>query len=261
MTRSGAACGSSASQRPARSSSATAGSRKAVLRRSEPSAVGRGHRRHRVDAERREPRRREGRRGGQPGDAAAGDENVDPSGSRRHAAPGRRRDRRSRGGRGDAPPARPAARPARSASRARGARRGCGGRPRTSRRASGASPSSPKTVGEGRRLRLRHVGRVLEAVETVEGAVEPDRRRHPPRMLARAVGVDDLPPGQPPDRVAERRVRRHRGQVDVVDLGEVGLGVDPMLAASARRASCRAAPSRAAASRCGLGLVDARARA
>ena len=199
MTRSGAACGASRSQSPARRSSSTEGSRNAVERRSEPSP------RPRSPAA---PDRRRSRRSPPP---------------RRPPPRSARRCRRRRSGcRSRCAPCagtRPGAAAPRplTTSRVRKPARSsvwwctCGARPRSARPAPcacpsacgtarlrgsssniaarpGARPSSANTAAKAAASRLRHVARVLEAVERVEGALEPAA----PRVTRRACSREPL---------------------------------------------------------------------
>ena len=118
----------------------------------------------------------------------------------RRRARGRRRGRRSGGGRADGCAAGPTSTvriPSRcGTSRLRWSSSNIAAR-------GGVEPVEREDRGEGRRLGLRHVGRVLEAVERVEAALEPDRPRSP-GARARASRWCRRPCGRQP---AERRRR------------------------------------------------------
>ncbi|MPL94886.1 hypothetical protein SDC9_41045 [bioreactor metagenome] len=70
---------------------------------------------------------------------------------------------------------------------------------------------------------------ILDAEHPVEKPAEPARREHPMGIGRRAVGEDDLAPGQIADRAAQCRIGAERVEGDVVHLGEVGHRVEPVL--------------------------------
>ncbi len=96
------------------------------------------------------------------------------------------------------------------------------------RRRSGVDPMKPEEFLIGLRCRLRFKLGGDDIEHRLEVGADAEPRQNLVGMVGRAVGQDQLAPGQFCDRQAHRRVRLQRRMIDLVHISEIVVGVHAM---------------------------------